>query len=100
MPRRVPSRDRRPVQSQAPEDARTCTAAIDPELLKEEADRRSLTPEVAPNLNLPEQDSVLALDYFQGDARAGAAGAVRWAAEPHHRAQHSEAEHQSAFGVT
>jgi hypothetical protein len=40
--------------------------AIDPELLKEEADRRSLTPEVAPNLNLPEQDSVLALDYFQG----------------------------------
>jgi hypothetical protein len=40
--------------------------AIDPELLKEEADRRSLTPEVAPDLNLPEQDSVLALDYFQG----------------------------------
>jgi hypothetical protein len=40
--------------------------AIDPELLKEEADRRSLTPEVAPNLNLPDQDSVVALDYFQG----------------------------------
>ena len=39
---------------------------IDPELLKEEADRRALTPEVAPDLNLPEQDSVLALDYFQG----------------------------------
>jgi hypothetical protein len=39
---------------------------IDPELLKEEADRRSLTPEVAPNLNLPEQDSVVALDYFHG----------------------------------
>src|SRR5450631_4530974 len=40
--------------------------AIDPELLKEEADRKALTPEVAPNLNLPEQDSVLALDYYRG----------------------------------
>jgi hypothetical protein len=39
---------------------------IDPELLKEEADRAALTPEVAPDLNLPEEDSVLALDYFQG----------------------------------
>jgi hypothetical protein len=40
--------------------------AIDPELLKEEADRRALTPEVAPDLSLPELDSVVALDYFQG----------------------------------
>lgn len=39
---------------------------IDPELLKEEADRAALTPEVAPDLRLPEQDSVLALDTFQG----------------------------------
>jgi hypothetical protein len=39
---------------------------IDPELLKEEAERRALTPEVAPDLLLPEQDSVLALDTFQG----------------------------------
>jgi len=39
---------------------------IDPELLKEEADRAALTPEVAPDLSLPEQDSVLALDYFHG----------------------------------
>lgn len=39
---------------------------IDPELLKEEADRAALTPEVAPDLNLPELDSVLALDYYQG----------------------------------
>lgn len=38
--------------------------AIDPELLKEEADRASLTPEVAKDLRLPEQDSVLALDTF------------------------------------
>jgi hypothetical protein len=40
--------------------------AIDPELLKEEADRAALTPEVAPDLRLPELDSVLALDYFHG----------------------------------
>jgi hypothetical protein len=39
---------------------------IDPELLKEEADRAALTPEAAPDLHLPELDSVLALDYFQG----------------------------------
>jgi hypothetical protein len=38
--------------------------AIDPELLKEEADRASLTPEVAKDLHLPEQDSVLVLDTF------------------------------------
>ncbi len=40
--------------------------AIDPELLKEEADRAAWTPEVAPELRLPEQDSVLALDTFHG----------------------------------
>jgi len=40
-------------------------AKIDPELLKEEADRASLTPQIAPDLYLPEQDSVLALDTFQ-----------------------------------
>ena len=40
--------------------------AIDPDLEKEEADRRALTPEIAPDLHLPEQDSVLALDYFEG----------------------------------
>jgi hypothetical protein len=39
--------------------------AIDPELLKEEADRAALTPEVAPDLRLPEQDSFLALDTFR-----------------------------------
>ncbi len=42
------------------------TPTIDPELLKEEADRAALTPEVEPNLSLPEEDSVLALDYFHG----------------------------------
>jgi hypothetical protein len=40
--------------------------AIDPELRKEEDDRRALTPEVAPDLRLPEQDSVLALDNYRG----------------------------------
>lgn len=39
---------------------------IDPELLKEEADRASLTPEVAKDLHLPEQDSALVLDTFHG----------------------------------
>jgi hypothetical protein len=40
--------------------------AIDPELLKEEADRAALTPEVAKDLRLPEGDSTLALDTFRG----------------------------------
>lgn len=39
---------------------------IDPELLKEEAERRALTPEVAPDLRLPEQANVLALDIYRG----------------------------------
>ena len=37
---------------------------IDPELLKEEAARAALTPEIAPDLHLPELDSILALDTF------------------------------------
>lgn len=40
--------------------------AIDPELLKEEAERTALTPEVAKDLRLPEEDSTLALDTFRG----------------------------------
>jgi hypothetical protein len=40
--------------------------AIDPELLKEEAARAALTPEVAKDLRLPEEDSTLALDTFRG----------------------------------
>lgn len=39
---------------------------IDPELEKEEEARRSLTPEVAPDLSLPELDSVVALDTYRG----------------------------------
>jgi hypothetical protein len=41
------------------------TSAIDPELLKEEADRAALTPEVAKDLRLPEQESTLILDDYQ-----------------------------------
>lgn len=39
---------------------------IDPELLKEEADRAALTPEVSKDLRLPEEDSTLVLDTYQG----------------------------------
>jgi hypothetical protein len=41
-------------------------AVLSPELAKEEAERAALTPEVAPDLRLPEEDSLLALDTFQG----------------------------------
>jgi hypothetical protein len=37
---------------------------IDPEVLKEEAERRALSPEIAPDLRLVPEDSVLALDTF------------------------------------
>lgn len=47
--------------TQAPE------TGIDPELLKEEADRAAQTPEVAKDLSLPDLDSVVALDYFHGE---------------------------------
>jgi hypothetical protein len=40
-------------------------AVLSPELAKEEAGRRALTPEVAPNLRLPEEDSVLVEDTFR-----------------------------------
>jgi hypothetical protein len=41
-------------------------STIDPELLKEEADRAAMTPEVAPDLRLPELDNVLVFDTYQG----------------------------------
>jgi hypothetical protein len=43
---------------------------IDPELLKEEADRAAYTPEVAKDLQLPEEGSVFGLDTFQGTPEA------------------------------
>jgi hypothetical protein len=51
---------------QAPDDGNTLAPAIDPELLKEEANRAALTPEVAKDLRLPEDNSTLALDTFHG----------------------------------
>ena len=39
---------------------------IDPELAKEEADRAARSPEVANDLHLPDEDSVLVLDTYQG----------------------------------
>jgi hypothetical protein len=41
--------------------------ALDPELLKEEEERASLTPEIEPDLRLPQEDSLLVLDEFQGE---------------------------------
>jgi len=52
--------------TQVAPDAGGSPPPIDPELLKEEEARRSLTPMVAPDLYLPERDSVLAIDYWQG----------------------------------
>jgi hypothetical protein len=40
------------------------SSVLDPELVQEEADIASRTPEVAPNLKLPDSGSVLALDVF------------------------------------
>jgi len=41
-------------------------SVLTPELAKEEADRAARTPEVAPDLRLPEEDCVLVLDTFSG----------------------------------
>ena len=41
-------------------------AVLSPELAREEAARAARTPEVAKDLRLPEEDSVLVLDEFQG----------------------------------
>jgi hypothetical protein len=38
---------------------------LSPELAREEEERSSRTPEVAPDLRLPEEESILALDAFQ-----------------------------------
>lgn len=40
---------------------------LDPELAREEADRASRSPEVAKDLHLPDEDSVLALDTYRGE---------------------------------
>jgi len=40
--------------------------ALDPELLKEEEERAALTPSVEPDLLLPQEDNLVALDFYQG----------------------------------
>ena len=42
---------------------------LDPELAREEADRAAHSPDIAPGLRLPDQDSVLALDTYQGQTQ-------------------------------
>jgi hypothetical protein len=49
----------------AQQEART-TPVLSPQLQKEEAARIARNPEVAPNLRLPDEDSVLVLDTFHG----------------------------------
>ena len=51
----------------APAEGEGAAPMIDPELLKEEAERAALTPEVAKDLRLPDLDNVLALDTYRGD---------------------------------
>jgi hypothetical protein len=46
--------------------AQAAPPVLSPELAREEAARAALTPEIAPSLHLPEEDSVLALDTFRG----------------------------------
>jgi len=41
-------------------------SVLSPELAREEAERAARTPEVAPDLRLPEEDSILVLDTFRG----------------------------------
>ena len=52
------------IDPNAPPEQRAAPA-IDPELLKEEADRALLAPEVAPDLRLAPEDAILALDTFR-----------------------------------
>ena len=46
--------------------AQNLPPVLSPELAKEETARAARTPFIAPDLHLPEEDSVLALDNFQG----------------------------------
>ena len=56
--------DHAAIDPYAPLDHRPAPA-IDPELLKEEAERKLIAPEVAPDLHLAPEDAILALDNFR-----------------------------------
>lgn len=51
---------------QEPRGSAVQAPVLDPELAQEEQDRLSQTPEVAKDLRLPQQESLLALDAFEG----------------------------------
>lgn len=52
--------------SQTDPNAQQAPPVLDPELVKEEASRAALSPEVAPDLRLAPEDAVLALDTWHG----------------------------------
>ena len=57
------------VRDHAPGAARAAAdqhPVLSPEMAREEAERAARTPEVAPDLRLPEEDSLLVLDTFRG----------------------------------
>jgi hypothetical protein len=58
--------DRTKTWEQAHDPTAPRTPVLDPELQREEKERAERVPEVAPNLHLPERESVLALDIFHG----------------------------------
>jgi hypothetical protein len=58
----LPATERWKADHQAQADR---TTVLSPELAREEAERISRTPEVAPDLRLPGEESVVALDTFQ-----------------------------------
>jgi len=57
---------RQHVEGAPPDPSEPQRPVLSPELARDEAERAALTPEVAPNLRLPEEISVLALDTFEG----------------------------------
>jgi len=61
----LPTTERWKREHTEPQSPTADRPVLSPELAKEEAERRALTPEVAPNLDLPEEDSVLVLDTFR-----------------------------------
>ena len=53
-------------QRRAAAEAGKPVVELDPALVREEAERAARTPEVAANLRLPDDDSVLVMDTYQG----------------------------------
>lgn len=59
-------KDHEPGAHSSAEAAQSAPPVLSPELAREEAARAALMPEIAPDLHLPEEDSMLALDTFRG----------------------------------